>query len=93
MCVLCGELVMHVHWTDQPLHDVEYRNKTTITAGEGQRENIRDWNGSKYVIADKKGNSKIVHDLGGMWKTASDMCHKEMDPLDPGFLKAIQEGA
>ena len=105
---------MHVHWTDQPLHDVEYRNKTTITAGEGQRDRrrlrirrvaianrilsyyglkVQDWNGSKFVISDKKGTSNIVHDLGGMWKTASDMCHKEMDPLDPDFLKAIQEGA
>lgn len=105
---------MHVHWTDQPLHDAEYRSKTTITSGEGQRERrrlrlrrvtiankilgyyglkIQDWNGSKYVISDKKGVSNVVHDLGGMWKTASDMCHKEMDPLDSDFLRAIQEGA
>ena len=79
MCVLCGELIMHVHWTDQPAHDVEF--KRTVTAGEGQRDrmrlrlkrvrlsdkilgyyglSIRDWCGSRYMLADKKGNSKIV---------------------------------
>lgn len=40
MCVLCGELVMHVHWTDQPIHDKEFSN--TLVAGELQRDRMRD---------------------------------------------------
>jgi hypothetical protein len=27
MCVLCGELVLNVHWTDQGNHDLEYGNR------------------------------------------------------------------
>lgn len=41
MCVLCGELVMQVHWTDQPEHDAQYGSKRMIVAGEGQRERMR----------------------------------------------------
>lgn len=114
MCVLCGELIMNVHWTDRPFHDAEYGQRERIVAGEGQRDrrrmrmrrvtvadkvlgyyglSIRDWNGSKYVIADKKGNSRIVNDLGDMWKNASDLCHRVLDPLDRDFLQAIREGA
>ena len=110
MCVLCGELIMNVHWTDQPLHDSEYRRKTRIVAGEGQRTRrrmrikrvavankilsyyglkLQDWNGSKYILSDKKGVSNVVSSLGDMWKTASDMCRKTPDPLDPDFLQAL----
>lgn len=112
MCVLCGEMIMSVHWTDQPLHDVEYRNKKVVVAGESQRDRRRlrlkrvniankilgfyglkmnDWNGSRYTLFDKKGMSKVVNDLGGMWKAASDLCHKNMDPLDPAFLSYLQK--
>ncbi len=41
MCVLCGEMIMTVHWTDQPLHDVDYRRKRTVVVGESQRERLR----------------------------------------------------
>lgn len=114
MCVLCGEMIMTVHWTDQPLHDLEYRNKKTIVAGEQQRDRMRlrlkrvaiankilnyygltlkDAYGSRYILADKKGNTTIIYDLGGMWKAASDMCHHILDPLDPTFLASLEKGA
>lgn len=113
MCVLCGELIMNVHWTDQPFHDAEYGQRERVVAGEGQRDrrrmrlrrvavadrvlryyglSIRDWNGSKYVLADRKGNSRIVSDLGDMWNTAAQMCRRTLDPLDPDFLCAIRGG-
>jgi len=111
MCVLCGELIMNVHWTDQPLHDTEYRRKTRIVAGESQRQRRRlrikrvavankilafyglklsDWNGSKYILSDKKGGMSVVNSLGDMWQTASKMCHKTLDPLDPKFLQSLE---
>ena len=40
MCVLCGELVMNVHWTDQPIHDKEY--SSTVVVGSTQRKRLRD---------------------------------------------------
>lgn len=103
---------MTVHWTDQPLQDVNYRRQRTIVAGSRQRDrmrqrlhrvqiadkilsfyglNIKEWNGSRYILFDKKGSSKVIYDLGSMWKSASEMAHKEVDPLDPEFLKFIQE--
>ncbi len=113
MCILCGEMIMTVHWTDQPVHDANYRSKTKIVAGENQRERMRlrlrrvavankilsyygltlkEWNGSRYMLFDKKGASRVIYDLGGMWKAASEMAHRDLDPLDPDFLKALQEG-
>ncbi len=112
MCILCGEMIMTVHWTDQPVHDVNYRSRTKIVSGERQRERLRlrlrrvaiankilayygltlkEWNGSRYILYDKKGSSKVIYDLGGMWKAASDMVHRTIDPLDPDFLKSLQE--
>lgn len=105
MCVLCGELVMHVHWIDQPIHDKEFSN--TIVAGELQRDrmrdrlrrvyycnrilsyyglNLMDWQGSKYMLADKKGKQIIVNDLGDMWTEAQKMTNKCIDPLDSELL-------
>lgn len=112
VCVLCGEMIMTVHWTDQPVHDMNYRSRTRIVAGERQRERMRlrlrrvaiankilgyygltlkEWNGSRYMLCDKKGTSKVIYDLGGMWKAVSDMAHKEPDPLDPAFLSFLGE--
>lgn len=112
MCVLCGELIMHVHWTDKPAHDNEY--KSTVVAGERQRDrmrlrlkrvalankilgyyglSLRDWCGSRYVLADKKGNSKIVYDLGDMWQQAAELAHKSLDPLDEDFLNSFAQYA
>lgn len=111
MCVLCGEMIMNVHWTDRPLHDTEYRVKRRIVAGEGQRDRrrmrirrvavankildfygltLKDWQGSKYVLSDKKGSTKVVNDLGDMWRTAEAMSHKRLDPLDPKFLASLE---
>ena len=111
MCVLCGEMIMTVHWTDQPLHDVDYRRKRIIVSGELARDRRRmrlrrvavankivkfyglkmeDWMGSRYTIFNKKGMSKVVFDLGGMWKAAEELCNMKMDPLDPKFLAYLE---
>lgn len=108
MCILCGELIMHVHWTDQPAHDASAGR--TVVAGEGQRDrmrlrikrtalsnkilryyglSLRDWCGSRYLLADKKGNTRIVYDLGDMWQQASELAHRKLDPLDEAFLSAF----
>ena len=112
VCVLCGEMIMTVHWTDQPVHDKNYRSRTRIVAGERQRERMRlrllmvaiankilgyygltvkEWNGSRYMLYDKKGASKVIYDLGSMWKAASEMAYKELDPLEPAFLAFLKE--
>lgn len=108
MCILCGELVMNVHWTDQQTHDKVYGD--TVVVGSLQRDRMRDrlrrvyyanrilsfyglrlddWNGSKYILADKKGVQKIVHDLGGIWIEAQKMTGGRLDPLDPKLIEYL----
>ena len=113
MCVLCGEMIMNVHWTDQPLHDDEYRNKRRIVAGELARDRRRlrirrvslankimeyyglklaDWQGSRYILTARSGQTKIVGDLGGMWKAGEDLLHRSIDPLDTALLDFLEAG-
>ncbi|UUZ84971.1 hypothetical protein LJK88_16025 [Paenibacillus sp. P26] len=98
MCVLCGESVLQIHWTD--------RKRTTgaaASSGPGARERhrrirsanrvlayyglkVEDWNGVKFIVRDKKGRSEIVQDLGGLWAQAEKLAGRPLDPLDPGLL-------
>ncbi len=105
MCVLCGELVMKVHWTDQKTHNQEF--SSTAIVGESQRTRMRsrlkrvrftnqilsyygpklhDWDGSKYILSDRKGCSIVVQDLGDMWPAAEKLTHCKLDPLDDSLL-------
>ena len=43
---------------------------------------IDDWQGSKFVLCDKKGQSVIVNDLGDLWDKAKDLAKREIDALD-----------
>lgn len=33
---------------------------------------------------------RVVYDVGAMWQAATEMCHKQLDPLDPEFLNYLQ---
>ena len=108
MCVLCGESVLRVHWTDKNLDRKDRSSSTEV--GQFQRSRIRermhrirlanrilslyglkieDWNGSKYVLRDKKGRSEIVHDLGSLWPAAAKLTGYSLDPLDPTLLQNL----
>jgi len=50
---------------------------------------ISEWNGSRFVLRDKKGGTQIVYDLGDMWNKAELLAHKKLDPLDDTFLDAF----
>ena len=107
MCVLCGEFVMSVHWTDK-----NSNSDSTVVVGDSQRSRQRtrihrttlsnkilkhyrlkldDWNGSKYILSDLKGNQEVVHDLGTLWITAEKFLGRPINPLDPFLLQQIQE--
>lgn len=107
MCVLCGEFVMQMHWTDQTTEE-----SSEIIVGDKQRERQRtrihrtnlsneilrfymlkleEWNGSKYILSDSKGNQEIVHDLGTLWYTAEKLLGSPIDPLDPYLLQQLQK--
>lgn len=89
MCVLCGELITSIHWSE----GVQDESKEIIV-GEKQRERARqrlqkvrianlilrfyglelkDWNTSQFILSDKKGRGGIVHHLGELWEKASSL--------------------
>ncbi|OOQ25798.1 hypothetical protein [Helicobacter pylori] len=52
---------------------------------------IGDWQGAKFVLCDKKGQSVIVNDLGDLWGRAQNLAKKEMDALDSHLLAFLNQ--
>ncbi|GAA6891510.1 hypothetical protein HpHNI78_01080 [Helicobacter pylori] len=50
-----------------------------------------DWQGAKFVLCDKKGQSVIVNDLGDLWDKAQNLAKKEMDALDSHLLAFLNQ--
>ncbi|WP_441694450.1 hypothetical protein [Helicobacter pylori] len=50
-----------------------------------------DWQGTKFVLRDKKGQSVIVNDLGDLWDKAQNLSKKEMDALDSHLLAFLNQ--
>ncbi|MCQ2904468.1 hypothetical protein JT116_06565 [Helicobacter pylori] len=54
---------------------------------------IGDWQGTKFVLCDKKGQSVIVNDLGDLWDKAQNLAKKKMDALDSNLLAFLNQNA
>ncbi|OOQ25378.1 hypothetical protein [Helicobacter pylori] len=52
---------------------------------------ISDWQGAKFVLCDKKGQSVIVNDLGDLWDKAQNLAKKKMDALDSHLLAFLNQ--
>ncbi|WRA84692.1 hypothetical protein FE339_04930 [Helicobacter pylori] len=52
---------------------------------------INDWQGTKFVLCDKKGQSVIVNDLGDLWGKAQNLAKKKMDALDSNLLAFLNQ--
>ncbi|GAA8291425.1 hypothetical protein HpNP126_01630 [Helicobacter pylori] len=50
-----------------------------------------DWQGTKFVLCDKKGQSVMVNDLGDLWDKAQNLVKKEMDVLDSHLLAFLNQ--
>ncbi|WQS12512.1 hypothetical protein KVC03_04795 [Helicobacter pylori] len=50
-----------------------------------------DWQGAKFVLCDKKGQSVIVNDLGDLWDKVQKLAKKEMDALDSHLLAFLNQ--
>lgn len=107
MCILCGEFIEQVHWTDTERQKVD-----TVVAGQYQRERkrarnlrakicsdilagysikLKEWNNSKFIISNSTGKTRIIHDLGQVWQEAESFIGAPVDPLDPELLEALQQ--
>ncbi|WP_120972369.1 hypothetical protein [Helicobacter pylori] len=52
---------------------------------------INDWQGTKFVLCDKKGQSVMVNDLGDLWDKAQNLAKKKMDALDSNLLAFLNQ--
>ncbi len=52
---------------------------------------IDDWQSSKFVLCDKKGQSVIVNDLGDLWDKARDLAKRDIDALDKNLLEFLRQ--
>ena len=106
MCVLCGELVSALHWSDLG------GNGLIITVGDTQGQRLKsrlkkvkyaneilsfyalklsEWQNSKYILSNKTGKSVIVNDLGDLWSKAESMLGRNLDILEPKLLEHIKQ--
>lgn len=90
MCVLCGVLLSD-HWAEQEggrrarVLRVDFANRVLSHFG----LELRDWAGGVYVLADQKGRSAVVSDLGSLWAEAEKLHGRPLDPLDPALVAAL----
>ena len=59
-----------------------------VLAGSGLQ--LQDWEGSSYVLRDRKGTVAVAPDLAAVWTEAERMLGRHVDPLDPDFLDALR---
>jgi len=69
------------------IHRTSLANKILLYYG----IKLEDWNGSKYILRDKKGQIEIVNDLGSLWSAVTKLSHKVPDPLDPDLLNYMSK--
>lgn len=68
------------------LHRVRLANKILPHYG----LNLTEWNGSKFILKNKKGKIETVHDLGALWPAVEKINNCPIDPLDPALLEKIK---
>jgi len=52
---------------------------------------IKDWQGSKYLLSNKKGRNIIINDLGDLWHKATLLQTIEFDALDMDLLRFLAD--
>jgi hypothetical protein len=108
MCVLCGQLITDLHWSES-----RFDAAATVTAAaETDRRRQRflrvrlvdrvlrhyglrcadDWSATSYVLSNGKGASELVRHLGELWPAAERLAERPVDPLDAALLEALGDG-
>ena len=108
MCVLCGELMTDRHWTETrfdasaagsaagetPRRRERFRRARLVDQvlrhyGLSVRD---DMSATSYVVADRKGVSELVRNLGQLWPAAERLAGRRLDPLDEDVLRELDHG-
>lgn len=51
---------------------------------------LQDWQGSKFILCDKKGNTTLVNSLADLWQKAQNLTNKNLNPLDSALLAHLR---
>ncbi|MGX3044110.1 hypothetical protein [Helicobacter sp. T3_23-1056] len=54
---------------------------------------IEDWQGSKFILRDKKGNTALVNNLADLWQSAQNLTNIRLNPLDSKLLQYLKDNA
>lgn len=108
MCVLCGQLVTDLHWTETRFDATAVGSAASETPRRRQRFrrarlvdrvlhhyalSVRDdWSSTSYLVANRKGAMELVQHLGQLWPAAERLAGRRLDPLDDGLLQDLSGG-
>jgi hypothetical protein len=87
-CVVAFEV--HVARRGRRLRERAVRTRLVGVVLGGYGLQLQDWEGSSYILRDRKGKSAVVHDLAQLWTEAERMIGRPLDPLDPDFLATLR---
>ncbi|SDO22864.1 hypothetical protein [Geodermatophilus sp. DSM 45219] len=89
MCGLCGDLSPQDHWSDRGPGAGTARHRherlqavRTLLVGTGLT--VSEWRGRGYQLANGRGRTVLVRDLGSLWGEAERMRGRPVDPLETG---------
>ena len=105
MCGLCGILGDGTHWADGvagpgdqaasavPWLRRQARRQRVALGNQVLRAyglRLADWQGTRFLLSNRTGASRVVTGLGDLWPAADRMSGRPLDPLDPGLLDALE---
>ncbi len=88
-----GTIALEVHTANlgQRLRDRALRARFANLLLGGYGLQLQDWEGSSYILRDRKGSSVIVPDLVNLWQAVEQMLGRPLDPLEPDFLDSVRQ--
>jgi hypothetical protein len=103
VCVLCYELALENHWSDQrpadeptPIRSVARHRRTRLLAAVLAPYGLTvsdPGTGPHRIIADRKGAAEIAAALPAIWQAADRLSSRTVDVLDPALLDTLVAGS
>jgi hypothetical protein len=107
MCVLCGQGLVDLHWTEQQraqsqqqtgyaarrvrIRDRRRRVEALNIVLAHYRLKLTDAGARRYVLSDAKGKTAVIDDLGELWPAAARLYGSPLDPLDEHLLDHLDK--
>ena len=101
MCGLCGLFGSADHWTAASASPQIFGDARTRRAERAERVRMAnavlasfalrldDWQGSTFILTSATGRREMAETLPDVWKAASAMLGRPIDPLDPALLSRL----